>query len=66
MVFLVYYSIPILEALNLNEKHDLEEIAKSLERKSKIMQNPFSKLPNEALKKALKLLYEVSEEIDPI
>ena len=54
-----------MEALNLNEKHDLEEIAKSLERKSKIMQNPFSKLPNEALKKALKLLYEVSEEIDP-
>jgi hypothetical protein len=52
--------------LNLeNQTPDLEAIAKSLKRKPKIDQNPFSKLPNEALKEALKLLYEVSEEIDP-
>jgi len=49
----------------MNKPHDLEAIAKSLERKTKIEQNPFSKLPNETIKEALKLLYEVSEEIDP-
>lgn len=49
----------------MNKPHDLEAIAKSLERKIKIEQNPFSNLPNESIKKVLELLYEVSEEIDP-
>jgi hypothetical protein len=42
----------------------LEILAKDLKKKSEIKNNPFSKLPNESIKEALKLLYEVSEEFD--
>lgn len=46
-----------------NQQHDLEEILKVIEKKS-IRKNPFNDLPQEALKEALKTIYEFSEEID--
>ena len=46
-----------------NEKQELEKILKAIEKKP-IKKNPFSDLPQEALKEALKTIYEFGEEFD--
>jgi hypothetical protein len=47
-----------------NNSKRLETMVKHLNKKKEIKNNPFSELPHEAIKEALKLLYEASEEFD--
>lgn len=51
-----------MEHSELNELIELETI---LADKDKIKYNPFAPIPNQQIKKALKLLEEYSEEIQP-
>ncbi len=54
-----------LEVFNLSEqKEKLEAIADVLQGKKEIDNNPFALLPKNALKEALKTIYEASEEFD--